>query len=53
MTQDYDYHYSIDYLLEDKMNTKLRMIRLYKFDDQIDTIFLAHLAIGHVSFCHG
>ena len=31
----YDYHYSVDYLLKDKINTKLRMIRL---DDQIDTI---------------
>jgi hypothetical protein len=36
----YDYHYSVDYLLKDKINTKLRMIRL---DDQIDTIFFSEI----------
>jgi len=43
MTRDYDYHYSVDYLLKDKINTKLRMIRLYRFDDQIDTIFFSEI----------
>jgi len=39
----YDYHYSVDYVLKDKFNTKLRMIRLYRFDDQIDTIFFSEI----------
>ena len=43
MTRDYDYHYSVDYLLKDKINTKLRMNRLYRFDDQIDTIFFSEI----------
>ena len=43
ITRDYDYHYSVDFLLKDKLYTKLRMIRLYRFDDQIDTIFFSEI----------